>query len=63
MNLGLFKIMTEEQIIKIDDRIEAFLKGKMTWEEEHQFLSDCKTDKELRDRANITALMIKALER
>ena len=56
-------MMTEQQLIEMDDRIDSYLKGQMTKEEEIQFLSDCKTDKELRERAHITALMIKALER
>ena len=54
--------MTERQLIEIDDRIDAFLKGQMTDEEEHQFIAECKTNKELRERAYMTALLAKSLK-
>ena len=54
--------MTEEQLIQMDDRIDAYLRGQMTEEEEHQFLADCENDKELKERAYITALLAKSLK-
>ena len=54
--------MMEQDIIKMDERIDGFLKGNMSMEEEHQFLSDLKTNKSLRERAHITALLAKALK-
>ena len=54
--------MTEQDNIKMDERIDAFLKGNMSMEEEHQFLLDLKTNKSLRERAHITALLATALK-
>ena len=54
--------MTEQQLIEMDDRIDAYLRGQMTEEEEHQFLSDCKENRELKERAYMTALLVKALK-
>jgi hypothetical protein len=52
-----------KKLLAMDDRIDAYLRGQMTKEEEHQFLSDCKQDKELRERAQMTALLAKALKK
>lgn len=54
--------MTEEQLIKMDDRIDSYLRGQMTKEEESQFISDCKNDRELKERAYMTALLVKAIK-
>jgi hypothetical protein len=34
----------------------------MTKEEESQFISDCKNDRELKERAYMTALLVKAIK-
>ena len=54
--------MTEEQLIRIDERIDSYLRGQMTKEEESQFISDCKNDRELKERAYMTALLVKAIK-
>ena len=54
--------MTEQESIQMDDRIDAYLRGQMTKEQEHQFLSDCKNNKELKERAYLTALLVKSLK-
>lgn len=58
------KLSTEEQrLIDMDERIDSYLRGQMTKEEESQFISDCENDKELKERAYITALLAKSLKR
>ena len=52
----------EQRLIDMDDRIDSFLRGQMTKEEESQFLSDCKENKELKERAYLTALLAKSLK-
>ena len=55
-------ITVEEQgLIDMDDRIDSYLRGQMTKEEESQFLSDCKSNKELKERAYMTALLAKSI--
>lgn len=54
--------MTEQQLMEMDDRIDAFLSGQMTWEEEQKFLSDCRNDTELKERAYMTALLAKTFK-
>ena len=44
------------------DRIDKFLKGQMTELEESVFLKECKTNKQLRKDAYLTALLVKALK-
>ena len=51
-----------KRLLAMDDRIDAYLRGQMTKEEEHQFLSDCENNKELKERAYMTALLVKALK-
>jgi hypothetical protein len=46
----------------MDERIDFYLRGQMTKEEESQFLSDCENDKELKERAYLTALLAKSLK-
>ena len=54
--------MTEQQLIEIDERIDSYLRGQMTKEEESQFISDCKNNKALKERAYLTALLAKSLK-
>ena len=54
--------MTEEQLIRTDERIDSYLRGQMTKEEESQFISDCKNNSELKERAYLTALLAKSLK-
>ena len=57
------KLSTEEQrLIDMDERIDSYLRGQMTKEEESQFISDCKNNTELKERAYITALLAKSLK-
>lgn len=44
------------------DRIEKYLKGQLSPEEEHAFREELKTDKALRDEVLATALMIKNMK-
>ena len=53
----------EQKTIDMDERIDSYLKGQMTKEEESQFISDCKENKELKERAYLTALLAKSLKR
>ena len=56
------KLSTKEQrLIDMDDRIDSYLRGQMTKEEESQFISDCENNIELKERAYITALLAKSL--
>lgn len=55
-------MMTEQELIKIDERIDSYLRGQMTKEEESQFISDCENNRELKERAYLTALLAKALK-
>ena len=52
----------EQRLIDMDDRIDSYLRGQMTKEEESQFISDCKKNKELKERAYMTALLAKSLK-
>jgi hypothetical protein len=52
----------EQRLIDMDDRIDSYLRGQMTKEEESQFLSDCENNSELRERAYLTALLAKSLK-
>lgn len=47
---------------EIDERIELFLKGKMNPTEAESFKSELKDNKELRNRAKVVALMVKAMK-
>ena len=44
------------------DRLERYLKEQMTPEESNTFLNDLRNDKELREEAQMTALMIKEMK-
>ena len=52
----------DQKLIDMDDRIDSYLRGQMTKEEESQFLSDCENNSELRERAYLTALLAKSLK-
>jgi hypothetical protein len=56
-------MMTAQELIKMDERIDSYLRGQMTYEEENLFLSDCKENKELKERAYMTALLTKSLKK
>lgn len=47
--------------MKYIDKIDRFLFGQMSSEEESLFLQECKTNSELREEAQMTALLIQAL--
>jgi hypothetical protein len=56
------KLSTEEQrLIDMDDRIDSYLRGQMTKEEESAFIADCENNRELKERAYLTALLAKVL--
>ena len=58
------KLSTEEQrLIDMDGRIDSYLRGQMTKEEESQFISDCENNRELKERAYLTALLAKSLKK
>ena len=55
--------MTEEQeTIERDERIERFLKGQMTPQEESVFKEDLSKDSDLKNRAGSMALLIKSMQ-
>lgn len=51
------------QPIMQDERIDSYLRGQMSKEEEIRFENDLRTDAELRSRARFIAKTIKALQR
>jgi hypothetical protein len=53
----------EQRLIEMDERIDSYLRGQMTYEEENQFLSECKENKELKERAYMIALLAKSLKK
>lgn len=52
----------EQKAIDMDERIDSYLRGQMTKEEESQFISDCENNIELKERAYLTALLVKAIK-
>lgn len=54
--------LQEQKLIEIDDRIDSYLKGEMSFEEEKKFLRDCRIDVKLRERAYMIALLAKSLK-
>lgn len=52
----------EQRFMAMDDRIDSYLRGQMTKEEESQFLSECKENIELKERAYLAALLFKAIK-
>ena len=49
-------------LIVEDERIDAFLKGEMTSDEEEQFLAELKKNPELREKAVVMARLVKGLK-
>lgn len=52
----------EQHLIDMDDRIDSYILGKMTPEEEESFIADCKSNPELKKRALFTAMLVKSLK-
>lgn len=50
-----------QEILAQDERIAKFLKGKMTQDEESAFMTDLKSDEELRSKAIVVARLSKGL--
>ena len=48
--------------MKYEQQIDRFLLGQMSSEEESLFIQECKTNKELREEAQMTALLVQALK-
>ena len=53
----------ELRLMEMGDRIERYLRGQMSKEEEQSFLDECKKDPELKREAYFTALLYKAANR
>ena len=47
--------------MKYEQQIDRFLLGQMSPEEESLFIQECKQNSELREEAQMTALLVKAL--
>jgi len=43
-------------------RIDNFIRGKMTPQQEQQFIADCKSNPVLREKAIMTAYLVKGLQ-
>lgn len=52
----------DPKLLEEDDRIEAYLKGKMSAEEEQQFMKELNDNPELMQKAIITARLVKGLK-
>ena len=52
----------DSKLLKEDDRIVAYLKGQMTAEEEQQFLKDLEDNPDLKEKAIVTARLVKGLK-
>ena len=48
--------------MKYEQQIDRFLFGQMSSEEESSFLQECKTNSELREEAQMIALLVKTLK-
>ena len=48
--------------MKYEQQIDRFLFGQMSSEEESSFIQECKQNSELREEAQMTALLVKALK-
>ena len=60
MNIDFNNI--DSKLLEDDDRIVAYLKGKMPAEEEIEFLKELEDNQELRERAIATARLVKGLK-
>ena len=61
----IFSEKTDPKIteaIRQEERIDAYIRGKMTPEQEQEFLNECRENKELREQAVLTARMVKAIK-
>lgn len=56
-------MIDNEHIEDFDERIEKFLRGEMTQEEEKVFKSDLKTNEELRMRAEAISALVRGMKR
>lgn len=56
-------MIDNEHIEEFDERIEKFLRGEMTQEEEKVFKSDLKTNEELRMRAEAISALVHGMKR
>lgn len=52
----------DPKLLEEDDRIVAYLKGQMSSEEEQQFLNELEDDPELKEKAIVTARLVKGLK-
>lgn len=52
----------DPKLLKEDDRIVAYLKGQMTAEEEKQFLKELEDNPDLKEKAIVTARLVKGLK-
>lgn len=53
----------EERLIEIDDRIDKYIRGELTQDESLQFLKDCQSNPELKERAIAIAYLVKAIRK
>ena len=52
----------DPKLLEEDDRIVAYLKGQMTEEEEQQFMKDLEDNPDLKEKAIVTARLVKGLK-
>ena len=52
----------DPKLLEEDDRIVAYLKGQMTVEEEQQFMKDLENNPDLKEKAIVTARLVKGLK-
>ena len=52
----------DPKLLEEDDRIVAYLKGQMTVEEEQQFMKDLEDNPDLKEKAIVTARLVKGLK-
>ena len=53
----------EERLMEMDDRIDKYIRGELTEEESAQFIKDCKSNPELKERAIAIAYLVKAIKK
>ncbi len=53
----------EERLMEMDDKIDKYIKGELTEEESAQFIKDCKSNPELKERAIAIAYLVKAIKK
>ena len=52
----------DTKLLEDDDRIEAYLKGQLSTEEEQKFLKDLEENPKLKEKAIVTARLVKGLK-